>query len=157
VAPEVMQQLHGYDFKADIWSFGITVLELAHGHAPFSKYAPMKVEPCLFIIAGFADDFTKCTSRFGLRMRQEIFKVFQRAGGYLLGEGSKKAPTSEKLLKHPFFKQARTIDYVARSILDGFAFLGDRFRTLKKKEADLLVQNKALYGDKEHLSQVTIL
>ncbi|GAB4849207.1 hypothetical protein Ancab_004017 [Ancistrocladus abbreviatus] len=144
MAPEVMQQLHGYDFKADIWSFGITALELAHGHAPFSKYPPMKVLLMTLQNAPPGLDYER-DKRFS--------KSFKELVAACLVKDPKKRPTSEKLLKHHFFKNAQSNEYVARTILDGLPPLGERFRALKAKEADLLVHNKALYGDKEQLSQ----
>ncbi|CAK9154287.1 unnamed protein product [Ilex paraguariensis] len=144
MAPEVMQQLHGYDFKADIWSFGITALELAHGHAPFSKYPPMKVLLMTLQNAPPGLDYER---------DKKFSKSFKELVAACLVKDPKKRPSSEKLLKHHFFKQARSNDYLARTILDGLSPLGDRFRMLKAKEADFLVQNQALYEDKEHLSQ----
>ncbi|XP_055802928.1 serine/threonine-protein kinase BLUS1 [Solanum dulcamara] len=144
MAPEVMQQLHGYDFKADIWSFGITALELAHGHAPFSKYPPMKVLLMTLQNAPPGLDYER-DKRFS--------KSFKEMVAACLVKDPKKRPSSEKLLKHPFFKQSRGSDYLARTILDGLPPLGDRFRMLKAKEADYLLQNQAMYEDKDHLSQ----
>ncbi|XP_048128098.1 serine/threonine-protein kinase BLUS1 isoform X2 [Rhodamnia argentea] len=144
MAPEVMQQLHGYDFKADIWSFGITALELAHGHAPFSKYPPMKVLLMTLQNAPPGLDYER-DKRFS--------KSFKEMVATCLVKDPKKRPTSEKLLKHSFFKHARSTECLARTILEGLAPLGERFKMLKAQEAALLVQNKALYEDKEQLSQ----
>lgn len=43
----------------------------------------------------------------------------------------KKRPTSAKLLKHSFFKHARSSEFLARKMLGDLCPLGDRFRMLK--------------------------
>ncbi|KAL0906802.1 hypothetical protein M5K25_025324 [Dendrobium thyrsiflorum] len=142
MAPEVMQQLHGYDFKADIWSFGITALELAHGHAPFSKYPPMKVLLMTLQNAPPGLDYER---------DKKFSKSFKEMVSTCLVKDPKKRPTSEKLLKHHFFKHGRSNEYLARAILDGLPPLADRFRALKGREGDILL-NRA-DEDKEQLSQ----
>lgn len=42
MAPELIQGRQ-YDSSADIWSFGITALELTHGRPPRSREPPQKV------------------------------------------------------------------------------------------------------------------
>ncbi|XP_068652640.1 serine/threonine-protein kinase BLUS1-like [Aristolochia californica] len=144
MAPEVMEQLHGYDFKADIWSFGITALELAHGHAPFSKYPPMKVLLMTLQNAPPGLDYER---------DRKFSKSFKQMIAMCLVKDPSKRPTAQKLLKHSFFKKARSNDYIARALLEGLPNLGDRLRALKLKEADMLAQKKMPDGKKEELSQ----
>ncbi|KAF8392964.1 hypothetical protein HHK36_021204 [Tetracentron sinense] len=144
MAPEVMEQLHGYDFKADIWSFGITALELAHGHAPFSKYPPMKVLLMTLQNAPPGLDYER---------DRKFSKSFKQMIASCLVKDPSKRPSAKKLLKHPFFKQARSNDYIARTILEGLSALGDRLKALKRKEEDMLAQKKMPDGQKEEISQ----
>ncbi|KAK4350158.1 hypothetical protein RND71_029471 [Anisodus tanguticus] len=145
MAPEVMEQLHGYDFKADIWSFGITALELAHGHAPFSKYPPMKVLLMTLQNAPPGLDYER---------DKKFTKSFKQMIASCLVKDPSKRPSAKKLLKHPFFKQARSNDYIARTLLEGLPALGDRMKALKRKEEDMLAQKKIPDGQKEEISQI---
>jgi serine/threonine-protein kinase OSR1/STK39 len=133
MAPEVMEQLHGYDFKADIWSFGITALELAHGHAPFSKYPPIKVLLMTLQNAPPGLDHER---------DKKFSKSFKEMIAMCLVKDPAKRPSAQKLLRHSFFKQARSVDYLTRHVLHGLAPLGERVKKLKDNDANRLVQNE---------------
>ncbi|OEL30722.1 Serine/threonine-protein kinase fray2 [Dichanthelium oligosanthes] len=144
MAPEVMEQLHGYDFRADIWSFGITALELAHGHAPFSKYPPMKVLLMTLQNAPPGLDYER-DKKFSRNFKQMI--------AMCLVKDPSKRPSAKKLLKQPFFKQARSTDFIARKLVEGLPGLGARYQALKEKDEHLMAQKKMSDGKKEEISQ----
>ncbi|KAK8545629.1 hypothetical protein V6N12_026459 [Hibiscus sabdariffa] len=105
MAPEVMQAETGYDSKADIWSFGITALELAHGHPPLSQYPPLKV-----LLMTLQNE----PPRLG---DKKFSKSFKEMVAMCLVKDPKKRPTAEKLLKHSFFKNAKPPELSLKKLL----------------------------------------
>eukprot|EP00268_Persea_americana_P056671 TRINITY_DN6712_c0_g2_i2.p1 TRINITY_DN6712_c0_g2~~TRINITY_DN6712_c0_g2_i2.p1 ORF type:complete len:732 (+),score=178.01 TRINITY_DN6712_c0_g2_i2:443-2638(+) len=144
MAPEVLQPGSGYDFKADIWSFGITALELAHGHAPFSKYPPMKVLLMTIQNAPPGLDYDR-DKRFS--------KSFKEMVAMCLVKDQTKRPTAEKLLKHSFFKNAKPPELSVKNLLTDLPPLWERVKALQLKDAAQLALKKMPSAEQEALSQ----
>jgi serine/threonine protein kinase len=79
--------------KADIWSFGITALELAHGRPPLSCPTPSKLKN---LSEPFRDMLVSC-----------------------LQQDPSKRPSTETLLKHRVFKNFKGSDFLAENVLQG--------------------------------------
>uniref|UniRef100_M4F2I3 Protein kinase domain-containing protein n=1 Tax=Brassica campestris TaxID=3711 RepID=M4F2I3_BRACM len=124
MAPEIMQPGSGYDSKADIWSFGITALELAHGHAPFSKYPPMKVLLMTIQNAPPGLDYDR---------DKKFSKSFREMVALCLVKDQTKRPTAEKLLKHSFFKNAKSPEICVKKLFADLPPLWTRVKDLQSE------------------------
>lgn len=60
-----------------------------------------------------------------------VFQSFKQMIASCLVKDPSKRPSAKKLLKHSFFKQARSNDYISRTLLEGLPVLGDRIKALK--------------------------
>jgi len=89
MAPEVIINA-GYDMRADIWSLGITVIEMAEGFPPNAQLHPMKV---LYMIAKEPSPVLS-----GAKYSNEIKNFVDRC----LKKNPKQRPTADELLDDPF-------------------------------------------------------
>jgi len=129
MAPEVIRQSAGYDVKADIWSLGITAIELAQGEPPYNDIHPMKV---LFIIPKnappqlegntFSDVFRDFVARCLQRDPTKVIPPIAVQSGINF-----KRPTAKELLNHRFIREARGTQNLVHLIkrYEGWVALGE--------------------------------
>ena len=104
MAPEVVMH-QSYNCKIDIWSFGITLLELANGHPPMHTLHPMRI---LFLIA--QNPSPTLEGSFSEELKDLVAKCLKKDPAERF--------TAAQALRHPFFAAKGDPDEDARLVLD---------------------------------------
>ncbi|KAG6911279.1 hypothetical protein DXG01_002118 [Tephrocybe rancida] len=136
MSPEVIKQ-SGYDHKADIWSLGITAIELAKGEPPYAELHPMKV---LFLIPKNPPP----------TLDGNFSKPFREFVSYCLQRDPRDRPSARELLKHKFVRMAKKTSYLTELIERHERWRAEGGERQSDEEQDL-VSDLPVNGDLEDL------
>ncbi|XP_065811527.1 serine/threonine-protein kinase 4 [Labrus bergylta] len=106
MAPEVIQEI-GYNCVADIWSLGITAIEMAEGKPPYADIHPMRA---IFMIP------TNPPPTF--RIPDLWSEAFQQFVSQCLVKNPENRATATQLLQDPFIKSAKPNSILRALITD---------------------------------------
>jgi len=112
MAPEVMES-KGHNHKADIWSLGITLLELGFGKPPYANQRPMK------IIMNITEKAPPTVESYNEEERHQdvLHKDFHKFVKACLKRDPTKRPKAKELIKYNFIKRAKSHQYVYNRVL----------------------------------------
>eukprot|EP01116_Phalansterium_solitarium_P016504 TRINITY_DN3847_c0_g1_i1.p1 TRINITY_DN3847_c0_g1~~TRINITY_DN3847_c0_g1_i1.p1 ORF type:complete len:437 (+),score=117.38 TRINITY_DN3847_c0_g1_i1:190-1311(+) len=125
MAPEIItvqKNDDGYDYKADIWSLGITAIELAEGRPPHYEVASLRI---IFLIP-VRDPPT-------LKEPDKWSPEFHDFLNHCLVKDPTKRATAAELLKHPFVQRGMNKEVLLRDLVQKCLPLMEIARKSKKE------------------------
>eukprot|EP00475_Leptophrys_vorax_P040668 TRINITY_DN7580_c0_g1_i2.p1 TRINITY_DN7580_c0_g1~~TRINITY_DN7580_c0_g1_i2.p1 ORF type:complete len:153 (+),score=24.55 TRINITY_DN7580_c0_g1_i2:68-460(+) len=95
MAPEVLHQLDRVTEAADIWSLGITAIEMASGEHPFARMHPLRV----LVMLPVGRIWPSLEGNFSQEFKDFVQKCLQM--------DPQDRPSADELLKHKFIARAK--------------------------------------------------
>ena len=153
MAPEIALKRE-YSYKIDIWSLGITTIEMGNGKAPYKEYSPME-----FLAEMESNRIPKLNENEKFKWSDDIKNFLKDC---LIKNPQLRPDAKELLKKHKnFFDKAKNKEYLVETVLKGCPDLHKTFPNLLKecdqffvKEQKEIIKDEKSQKIKEEIKEI---